>query len=191
MLPNLKVPQHIMPLSDDQLFELCSSNSELVIERNSVGELTIMSPAGGLTGNRNSILLNAVYNWNEQHKTGYVFDSSTGFILPDGSMLSPDVSWIANKRWKGLTKEQQERFPPLCPDFVLELRSPSDEPKYLQGKMDAWIKNGCRLAWLIDPQQKKAFIFQPGVTTTEVSFTSSLVGEDVLPNFSFQLSKLI
>jgi len=156
MLPNLRVPQHIMPLSDDELFELCASNSELVIERNSNGELIIMSPTGGLTGNRSSRLLYELYAWNEQANSGYVFDSSTGFLLADKSMLSPDTSFIDKSKWEAIPIEKQEKFPPICPDFIIELRSPSDELKYVKGKMDVWIKNGCRLAWFIDPIEKKS-----------------------------------
>lgn len=191
MLPNLKVPQHIMPLTDDQLFELCASNGELVIERNSQGELIIMSPAGGLTGNRNSRLLNAIFNWNEVRQGGYVFDSSTGFSLLDGSILSPDVSWVEKARWESLSVEKQEKFPPLCPDFIIELRSPSDELKYTNSKMISWISNGCNLAWLIDPQSKTTRVYRADKTMEEVSFNAMLSGESVLKDFTLLLDKFL
>jgi Uma2 family endonuclease len=190
MLPNLRVPQHIMPLTDDELFELCASNSELVIERNSNGELIIMSPTGGLTGNRSSRLLIEVGKWNDKKKLGYVFDSSTGFLLGDGSMLSPDTSWISKERWDLISRDKQEKFPPICPDFIIELRSPSDEFKYVKNKMNVWIKNGCRLAWFIDPIEKIALVYRPQQTVREYSFTEKLIGEDVLPGFELALSKL-
>jgi Uma2 family endonuclease len=189
MLPNLKVPQHIMPLTDEQLFELCSANKELVIERNSKGELIVVSPAGGLTGNRNSKLLSAIFNWNERSNLGFVFDSSTGLLLPDSSMLSPDVSWIKKERWENLSVQQQEKFPPLCPDFVIELCSPSDEWRYVKSKMEIWMKNGCRLGWLIDPMEQKAVVYENG-STTEFSFKDTLTGGKLMPSLSFSLSKL-
>jgi Uma2 family endonuclease len=189
MLPNLKVPQHIMPLTDDQLFELCAANSELVIERNSEGELIIMSPAGGLTGNRNLKLASAVFNWNDISGLGYTFDSSTGFLLPDHSMLSPDVSWVKKEKWEKLSIKQQEKFPPLCPDFVIELCSPSDELRYVKSKMETWIKNGCQLGWLIDPREQKAFVYEDG-NVKEFSFKDMLNGGKLMPGFSFSLSKL-
>jgi len=190
MLPNLRVPQHIMPLSDDELFELCASNSELVIERNSNGELFIMSPTGGLTGNRSSRLLIELGKWNDQTNLGYVFDSSTGFLLGDKSMLSPDTSFIEKSKWEAIPLEKQEKFPPICPDFIIELRSPSDELKYVKEKMDVWIKNGCQLAWFIDPSQKKAFVYKPDKPVEEYDFSDSLNGEDVLPGFVISLNKL-
>jgi Uma2 family endonuclease len=191
MLPNLRVPQHILPLTDDELFELCASNSELVIERNSKGELFIISPAGGLTGNRNSRLLIELGNWNDKTGLGYVFDSSTGFLLPDKSMISPDASWIEKSRWESISTEKQEKFPPLCPDFIIELKSPSDELKYVLEKMNVWMKNGCRLAWFIDPFQKKALVYKPDNSITEFSFDARLKGGDVLPGFELDLSKLL
>jgi Uma2 family endonuclease len=190
MLPNLRVPQHILPLSDDELFELCASNSELVIERNSKGELIIMSPTGGLTGNRSSRLLYELYAWNNVQNTGYVFDSSTGFLLGDKSMLSPDASWIEKSRWEAIPEAQQEKFPPICPDFIIELRSPSDEMKYVTEKMKVWIKNGCKLAWFIDPQHKKGYVYKPDLSVKEYTFSESISGEDVLPGFTLALSKL-
>lgn len=191
MVPNLKVPQHIMPLTDDQLFELCSSNGELVIERNSKGELIIMSPAGGLTGHRNLRLASAVFNWNEETLAGYAFDSSTGFLLADGSILSPDVAWIEKTRWEALPIEKQEKFPPLCPDFVIELRSPTDEWKYATSKMISWISNGCQLAWFIDPQNKTTTVYRSDRTIEEVSFQKALTAESVLKDFTISLDKLL
>jgi len=192
MVPNLRVPQHILPLTNDELFELCASNSELVIERNSKGELFIISPAGGLTGNRNSKITYFLSMWNENsnHK-GYVFDSSTGFLLPDKSMISPDVSWIEKSRWESIPEEKQEKFPPLCPDFIIELKSPSDELKYVLEKMNVWMKNGCRLAWFIDPYQKTAIVYKQDNSVTEFSFDATLSGEDLLMGFELGLMKLL
>lgn len=191
MFPNLKVPQHILPLSDNELFELCATNSELFIERNANGELFINSPARGLTGIRNSRLILELGLWNDNYKLGYVFDSSTGFVLPDKSMLAPDASWIEESRWKSLSLVNQEKFPPLCPDFVIELKSPSDELKYVQDKMHTWIANGCRLAWFINPEEQRAFVYRSHGTISEFSFDDILTGEDVLPGFTLTLKKLL
>jgi Uma2 family endonuclease len=119
-----------------------------------------------------------------------VFDSSTGFVLPDKSMLSPDASWVEKSRWESLTTAQQEKFAPLCPDFVMELKSPSDSIKYLKDKMKTWIKNGCRLAWLIDPESKEVTIYRVDGSVELKAFNENLDGENVLPGFSFDLTKL-
>lgn len=191
MLPGLKIPKSILSLNDDELFELCSANSELVIERNNKGEIIIMSPSGSKTGNRNAYLLAALYTWNDHENNGYIFDSSSGFRLPDGSMLSPDCAWIEKSRWENLSAEEQEKFAPLCPDFIAEIKSPSDSLKYLKEKMTSWINNGCKLGWMIDPEEKKAYIYRADGSITINQFDQPLSGENVLPGFSFEVKKLI
>jgi Uma2 family endonuclease len=190
MIAGLRVPKKVMNLTNDELFDLCAANSDLNIERNANGELIIMSPTGGLTGNRSSRILFALYSWNNQYDVGFVFDSSTGFLLPDGSMRSPDCSWVSKPRWQSLTRDQQEKFPPITPDFLVELRSPSDDLGGLRGKMNAWIENGARLAWLIDPIDRKGYSFAPERPARELSFDDALSGEDVLPGFFLKLESI-
>lgn len=180
----------VLSLSDDVFFRLCESNPNLRIERNAEGELEIMSPSGGRTGNRNIQIVTDLEIWNRQTASGYVFDSSTGFKLPDSAVRAPDAAWVAADRWDGLSEEEKERFPPLCPDFVVELRSPSDWLGKVEQKMDEWIANGCRLAWLIDPARAEATVYRPDGRAETVPFDAVLSGEDVLPGFELSLDKL-
>jgi Uma2 family endonuclease len=144
------------PMTDDELFVFCAANKELRIERDELGQLLIISPAGGITGNLNFRLTGILFLWVEKNeKLGYGFDSATGFRLADKSMRSPDVSWVKREKWDALKLEEQEKFTPVCPDFVIELRSKSDSLSELKSKKERWIKNGCELGWLIDPIQKK------------------------------------
>lgn len=190
MVPGLRIPKSILSLNDDELFELCSANSELVIERNNKGDLIIMSPSGSKTGNRNLRIAGALLYWNDQTNLGYAFDSSAGFRLPDGSMFSPDCAWIEKSRWEQLSAEEQEKFAPLCPDFIVEIKSPSDSIKYLKEKMILWINNGCKLGWLIDPEEKKTYVYRADGSIQISDFEHSLSGENVLPGFNFDLKKL-
>ena len=179
-------------LTDDELFRICSANKELRIERDEEGQLIIMSPAGSFSSNRNFILNSIFGVWVESHsQLGYGFDSSGGFILPDRSMRSPDSAWIKKERWEALTLEAQEKFAPICPDFIIELRSKSDSLIQLKSKMEKWIANGCELAWLIDPLEKRAYIYKPKSTVQEISdFNNKLSGENLLPGFELDLSRL-
>ncbi len=157
----LKIPEHF-PLTDDELFELCIANKELRIERDEEGQLIIMSPAGGITGNINFKLTGIFSQWMENNShLGYGFDSATGFRLRDKSMRSPDVSFVRKEKWDALPLDEQEKFAPVCPDFVIELRSKSDSLSQLKNKMTKWIENGCQLGWLIDPIERKSYIFKP------------------------------
>lgn len=191
MVPGLRIPKSILSLNDDELLQLCSANSELVIERNNNGELIIMSPSGSKTGQRNLRIAAALLYWNDQTESGYAFDSSSGFRLPDGSMLSPDCAWIEKSRWENLSAEEQEKFAPLCPDFIAEIKSPSDSLKYLKEKMTSWINNGCKLGWLIDPEERKAYIYRADGSIEINPFDRPLSGENILPGFNFELKKLI
>ena len=147
-----------------------------------------MPNTGGKTGIRNSELNADVIIWNRQTKLGVVFDSSTAFYLPDGSTRSPDVAWINNERWNALTDAEQEKFPPVCPDFIIELVSASDALSNAKTKMqDVWIKNGCRLAWLIDPKSETTHIFRANGEIQIVSLNTPLSGEDVLEGFELQI----
>ena len=155
----LTVPPSIK-LTDEQFYELCQLNRDLRIERSAIGELIIMPPTGGETGKRNAKLTARFVIWNEQSELGEVFDSSTCFTLPNGANRSPYVAWIARDRWNALTSEQKEKFPPICPDFLVELRSSSDALQPLQDKMQEYIANGVRLGWLLNYQERQVEIYR-------------------------------
>lgn len=179
-------------LTDDELFRICSANKELRIERDEFGQLVIMPLAGSLSSNKNFILNGLFGIWVESHPhLGLGFDSSGGFILPDRSMRSPDAAWVKKERWEALTLAAQEKFAPICPDFIIELRSKSDSLNQLKKKMGKWMANGCSLAWLIDPMEKKAYIYKPTAPVLEViGFDKKLSGENVLPGFELDLKRL-
>lgn len=178
----------IISMTDAQFYQLCQQNPEVRFERNAQGELIIMAPTGGITGKRNFDLNVELGIWNRQQQLGVCFDSSTGFKLPNGSDRSPDVVWVSKERWQRLTPEQQEKFIPLCPDFVIELRSSSDELIPLQQKMSEYRENGCRLGWLIDPKNQRVEIYRPNQETEILEAPKSLLGESVLPNFVLDLA---
>ncbi|MBD2167746.1 Uma2 family endonuclease [Calothrix membranacea FACHB-236] len=178
-------------LTDEQFFQLCQKNRDYRFERTASGELLIMPPTGSDTGNRNFDIVVELGIWNKQTKLGKGFDSSTGFTLPNGAERSPDVSWVKIERWNALTPEQQEKFAPICPDFVVELRSPSDSLKDLQDKMREYIENGARLGWLIDRKNKRVEIYRPGKDVEILDNPESLSGEDVLPGFVLHLQQIM
>jgi Uma2 family endonuclease len=180
------------PMTDDELFAFCAANKELRIERDELGQLIIMSPSGGITGNLNFRISGIFFQWAEMNgQLGYGFDSATGFRLSDKSMRSPDVSWVRKTKWDELRLEDQEKFAPICPDFVIELRSKSDSLSQLKSKMEKWMENGCELAWLIDPIQQKTYIYQPNVAVYEVTdFDQKLSGGTLLPGFELDLARL-
>ncbi len=177
--------------TDDELFEFCVANKELRIERDKNGQIIIMPPTGSLSSSLNMTAASLLWNWNQRLKKGVVFDSSGGFRLPNGAMRSPDAAWIKKERWEQLSPEEQEKFAPLAPDFVIEVRSRTDGLKELQSKMQEWIESGCQLAWLIDPVEQKAYVYTPqGLTKTLETFGEKLSGEEVLPDFELDLSVL-
>jgi Uma2 family endonuclease len=188
----LELPKSI-ELTDDQLFDLCILNSELVIERNNKFQLSIMTPAGGFSSHRNSDLNIDFGIWNRKYQLGILFDSSGGFRLPHGQMKAPDIAFVTKERWEKLSLEDKEKFPPLCPDFNAELRSKTDSLKRLKAKMQTWMDNGCRLAWLIDPDNEKVYNYRPGkeIETVFPFKGVKLSGEDVLPGFELELEVLI
>ncbi|MEQ9299667.1 MAG: Uma2 family endonuclease [Cyclobacteriaceae bacterium] len=187
----LNVPETIA-LTDDQLFELCSSNRESNIERDSNGNIIIMSPAGGQSSIINAAVTALFFNWNQKEKKGVVFDSSGGFLLKDGSMRSADVAWISNQRWKRLSDEQKEKFPPLAPDFIIEIRSRTDQIGVLKTKMEAWIANGVSLAWLIDPIDRSICIYESEQEATSIdNFHEVIEATKVVEGFRLDLSSLI
>lgn len=177
-------------MSDEQFFEFCRLNSEHQFERTAQGELVIMSPTGSESGNRNANLTVQVGIWAERDGTGLVFDSSTGFTLPNGAVRSPDLSWIRQSRWNAIAPEQRKRFAPICPDFVVELRSESDDLEMLEGKMQEYVENGASLGWLIDPLEKQVYVYQPNVSVQQLNTPATLSGEPTLPDFVLDLSKI-
>ena len=179
-----------MRVVNDQFFEFCQANKELRIERTAQGDCEIMAPTGGTTGWRNSGLTAQLYNWAEREGSGVVFDSSSGFILPNGAIRSPDVSWVKKSRLATLTPEQKQRFLPLCPDFVIELRSPSDNLIALQDKMQEYIENGASLGWLIDTETRQVLVFQPQKKLFSLEKPEVLSANEVLIGFELDMQKI-
>ena len=179
------------PFNDDEFFLFCQENDHLQLERTKEGNIIVMTPTGGETSNRNSELNGDLIIWNRKHKYGRVFDSNGGFRLPDGSMLAPDAAIVSHERWEALTKEERKKFPPLCPEFVVELKSESDRLATLQTKMQNWLANGVKLGWLIDPDTETAYIYQPDKDVEIVQgFDNSLSGQEILKDFVFELKIL-
>jgi Uma2 family endonuclease len=177
-------------MDDEQFFEFCQINRDWRIERTAEGDLEIMPPTGGETGNRNSILTAMLTNWALRDGTGATFDSSTGFRLPNGAVRAPDAAWVRRERLEELTAEQKRRFLPLCPDFVVELRSPSDRLETLQGKMREYIENGARLGWLLDAPDRQVYVYRPGKEIEHLEGASSLPGGPELPGFELDLRRV-
>jgi Uma2 family endonuclease len=180
----------VIAMNEDNLFELCQLNSHLRIERNSTGELIIMSAAGSETGNRNFTLIQQLANWTDRDATGIGFDSSAGFILPNGATRSPDASWIKLTKWNALSDEQKAKFAPICPDFVVEIRSPSDDLISLQDKMQEYIDNGASLGWLIDRKNRQIYIYCPNKKVECLDNPTTVSGNSVLSGFSLDLTKI-
>ncbi|NBD14665.1 MAG: Uma2 family endonuclease [Cyanobacteria bacterium] len=180
----------VIELSREQFYQICQDNPDLKLERTATGNLVIMSPTGGETGRKNASLIVQVGLWNEQTQLGEVFDSSTGFSLPNGADRSPDVAWLEKSRWEALSPQQKEKFIPLCPDFVIELLSPTDNLKHVQAKMQEYVANGCQLGWLINQKQKTVEVYRPRKETEILNAPASLSGENVLPNFTLNLRKV-
>jgi Uma2 family endonuclease len=174
-------------LSDEQFYRLCRANSDWKLERTPTGELVIMSPVGGVSGNREADLIALLWLWNRQTGRGKVFSSSTIFRLPNGGSRSPDAAWVSLERWESLTSEQQEEFPPICPDFIIELRSRTDPLEPLQKKMQEYLNSGLQLGWLVNPQQQQVEIYRPNQPIEIVKLPARLSGESLLPGFELQL----
>ncbi len=180
----------VISMSEDSLFDFCQLNSHLRIERTATGELIIMSPAGSETGNRNAKLMQQLANWTDKDGTGIEFDSSAGFILPNAATRSPDASWIKLTKWNALSDEQKAKFAPICPDFVVEIRSPSDSLKVLQDKMEEYIDNGASLGWLIDRKNRQVYIYCPNQNVECLDNPATLSGDSLLTGFSLDLTKI-
>lgn len=177
-------------MNDEEFFMFCQLNPELRIERTSGGNIIVTPLSGGKTGRRNARLIAAFVNWAEKDGSGQFFDSSTEFILPNGAGRAPDLSWIRNERWLALTEKQQEQFPPLCPNFVVELRSPTDRLENLRTKMEEYIANGAELGWLIDPLERKVHVFRPGADPEVLEDPQQVSGEPLLKEFVLDVQVL-
>lgn len=178
------------PLGDDDLFDLCATNRSLRIERTADGELIIMAPTGGETGRRNFDLIVQFGTWAKRDGTGVGFDSSTGFLLPNGAERAPDLAWVHASRWSSLTEEQQRKFPPLCPDFVLELRSPTDTLADQQTKLEEYIACGAALGWLIDPDARRVYVYRRDRTVEVIENPIELQGDPELPGLRLDLRSI-
>jgi Uma2 family endonuclease len=177
-------------ISDEDFFEFCQLNRDWRIERTSEGELIIMPPTGGETGGRNFNLSVAFGVWAKADGTGKSFDSSTGFTLPNGSKRSPDLGWVELSGWNALAQEERKQFPPLCPDFVVELRSETDSLSTLQSKMEEHIANGARLGWLIDPKEKKVYVYRPQTEVECLTSSAEVSGEPLLRGFTLDMREI-
>lgn len=186
----LRMPPQLQ-MTDEQFFEFCQVNRDLHIERNKFGELLIMPPTGSDSGNREARIIQQLMNWADEDGTGIAFSSSAGFTLSTGAERSPDASWIQLERWNSLTPEQQQKFAPICPDFVVELRSPSDNLKPLQEKMAEYMKEpGIQLGWLIDRKNRQVYIYRPNQAVEILDNPATISGDPVLPGFILNLSKV-
>ena len=179
-----------LELTDEQFYQLCINNEDLRIERNADGDLLIMPPTGGETGNRNIEISYQLQLWTRKDKTGIAFDSSTGFILPNGANRSPDASWIPLIKWNSLTLDERKKFIPLCPDFAIELFSPNDNLSKTQSKLEEYIDNGTKLGWLINRKQEQVEIYRRGQKVEVLDLPNSLSGEDVLKGFNLDLQPI-
>lgn len=177
-------------MTDDQFFALCQQNRDLRLERTAQGDIIVMPPTGFETGNRNTSITGQLYNWAKKDGAGVVCDSSTGFKLPNGADRSPDAAWVLRERLVGFTPEQKQKFLPLCPDFVIELRSPSDRLEDVQAKMQEYIESGARLGWLIDPQTRFVHVYRPGVAVHIMEGVSEVSGDPELPTFLLDLREI-
>ncbi|RRB00037.1 Uma2 family endonuclease [Larkinella rosea] len=178
-------------MTDDEFYHFCQENPDVKFERDSNGNIEIMALTGGETGRRNTKLTSRLDIWSDETQRGLVFDSSTGFKLPNGADRSPDVAWVSQQQWNRLTPEQRRKFPPLCPEFLVELMSETDVLRMAEDKMREYIDNGCRLAWLIDPKAETARIYHAdGSVQVVQGFDNVLSGENTLPGFTFNLSLL-
>lgn len=184
---SLHVDLSAVSLTGDQFYRLCIDNPELRMELTAEGELILMSPTGAKTGHRNAQLTYQLVGWANTDGSGTTFDSSTIFSLPNGAKRSPDASWIRNERWNALSAEEQEKFAPICPDFVAELRSPSDNLDELKLKMEEYMENDSKLGWLLDPLERRAYVYRPDRKVECLENPQSLDGEDVLKGFVLEL----
>jgi Uma2 family endonuclease len=186
----LQLPPVWPRMEDREFADFCQLNPDLRIERTAKGDIQIMPPAGGVTGKREFTLSLRFGIWAEADGTGIGFSPSTGFTLPNGAKRAPDVAWVRRDRWEALTEEERETFPPLCPDFVIELRSRSDSLKTLQEKMEECVANGAQLGWLIDRMERKLYIYRASGTMESRDDPAQVSGDPLLPGFVLDLKEI-
>ncbi|MFN6486887.1 MULTISPECIES: Uma2 family endonuclease [unclassified Nostoc] len=190
IIPMVLQLQPAIALTEDQFYEFCQLNRDFRIERNAAGELVIMPPTGSETDERNFNLVGQLWVWTKQDGTGVGFGSSGGFTLPNGAVRSPDAAWIKRDRWEAIPPELRKKFAPICPEFVIELRSESDNLRILQDKMQEYIDNGTQLGWLIDRKQRRVFIYRPNIAVEQLDNPNTLNGEPLLLGFVLDLSQI-
>jgi Uma2 family endonuclease len=187
---NTRIKNYSENMTDEELVEFCALNKELRIERDKHRNIIIMEPAGGSSGYFETEASGEIRIWTKKKK-GIAFNSNTGFLLPNGAMRSPDGCWISDERWQTVPDDQKDKFLPVVPDFIIEIRSPSDNLSQLQEKMEEWRENGARLAWLIDPEEKQVFIYREnGSMEHKAGLDGKLSGEGIMPGFEFDLKLL-
>jgi Uma2 family endonuclease len=189
-LPLVVRVRPVLDLSEDQFFALCQLNRDLRIERNERGELLIMPPTGGDTGEQNAEITMQLKVWSNRDGTGAAFDSSTGFRLPNTAVRSPDAAWMRRSRLDQIPREQRRKFIPACPDFVIELRSPSDTLGTVQSKMREYLDNGAQLGWLLDPDPRHVYIYRPDAPVEHLENPDTVPGDPVLPGFILDLREV-
>jgi Uma2 family endonuclease len=192
-LLDLQLPLTLKPsagFSDEQLMRFSEQNRPYRIEKSKKGDIIIMTPVGGIGGSNEMYVSFAVMGWAEADATGIAFSPSVGFNLPDGSCLSPDAAWLPLERWNALTPEQQAGFPPLCPDFVIEVRSHSDSRRMVEAKMQAWMENGAKLSWLVDPINASVTVYRPGDPPQTLDRPSSVIATSPVDGFELQCNRL-
>ena len=188
----IPIKKRFLNLSNEEFYAFCRDLRDYRIERDAEGTTFIQEPTFSYTGKYNASITIAVGIWNQHHPLGVVFDSNTGFTLPNGAIRSPDTSWIEKSRWDALTEEEKHSFAPICPDFVIEIRSQTDRLSHIQAKMEEYLENEARLGWLIDPIAWKISIYRNDGSVEEISDLSTpLSGEDVLPGFEVLMSQFL
>ena len=191
--PSIPVTIHfpwITSMTVQEFYQFCLANQDLRIERTANGEVIIMPPAFSDTGNRNVKISQQLANWSDQYGSGESFDSTAGFTLPNGATRSPDAAWIRLERWNALSDEQKASFAPICPDFVIELRSSSDTLSSLQEKMQEYLSNGVILGWLIDRKNRQVYVYRPNQEVEILDTPETVKGDPELPGFGLQMAKI-
>ena len=179
-----------VPITDDELIEFSLRNKPWRFERDRNGDIMIMTPVGGIGSLHEGTVSSALKVWNARQATGVVFAPNAGFNLPDGSCLAPDAAWLAVERWRSLTRKEQNGFPPLCPEFVIEIRSQSDARQPLEDKMQRWLENGAQLAWLIDPLEKQVVVYRPGEATETLEAPDVVRGHTPVDGFTLEMQSI-
>lgn len=186
-----KIKNYSEHMTDDELYEFCMQNKGLRIERDKDQNIIIMSPVGGESGFFEKNFIFELELWVRQNKQGLTFSSSTGFLLPNGAMRSPDACWISEERWKEVPEDQKQKFLPLVPEFIVEIKSPGDSIKDLKVQMEDWIESGVRLAWLVDPNAKNVYVYRSKKAVEKLNgFDQVLKAEEIMPGFEFDFRQL-